>query len=155
MLYNWKMREKEKQGSWTLSTHIQTTYIKYSNTTTNCIPPTVMQISSCQTLDGNVHLQLNSWCISEATWEIRPWCNSMIRGMVKSNWEAERKGLKRLSGCSIFSLYASTWLFMNLNTNCAHGSWTNEEETIHYQQRYVYVSSTNRFRKFSFKIALE
>lgn len=79
----------------------------------------------------------------------------MIRGMVKSNWEAERKGLKRLSGCSIFSLYASTGLFMNLNTNCAHGSWTNEEEMIHYQQRYVYVSSTNRFRKFSFKIALE
>lgn len=79
----------------------------------------------------------------------------MIRGMVKSNWEAERKGLKRISGCSIFSLYASTGLFMNLNTNCANGSWTNEEEMIHYQQRYVYVSRTNRFRKFSFKIALE
>lgn len=160
MLYNWKMREKEKPGSCTLSTHIQTTYIKYSNTTINCIPPTVMQISSCQTLDGNVHLQLNSWCISEATWEIRPGsrcnkCNSMICGMVKSNWEAELKGLKRISGGSIFSLYASTGLFMNLNTNCAHGSWTNEEEMIHYQQRYVYVSRTNRFRKFSFKIALE
>lgn len=71
----------------------------------------------------------------------------MIRGMVKSNWEAELKGLKRISGCSIFSLYTSTGLFMHLNTNRVTRYWTNEEVMIHYQQRHVYVCRINRFRK--------